>query len=84
MTVSSMASHASGVPVGAAELMQPPAGQVVRAAERVPVEERKRCFRAGKPAFRCWGAAVVHVLQRASVDDGLKSYVSAQRGSNKH
>ena len=25
-----------------------------------------------------------HVLQRASVDDGLKPYVSAQRGSNKH
>ena len=25
-----------------------------------------------------------HVLQRANVDDGLKPYVSAQRGSNKH
>ena len=25
-----------------------------------------------------------HVLQRASVDVGLKPYVSAQRGSNKH
>ena len=25
-----------------------------------------------------------HVLQRASVDDGLKPHVSAQRGSNKH
>ena len=25
-----------------------------------------------------------HVLQRASVDDGLKPYVSVQRGSNKH
>ena len=25
-----------------------------------------------------------YVLQRASVDDGLKPYVSAQRGSNKH
>ena len=25
-----------------------------------------------------------HVLQRASVDDGSKPYVSAQRGSNKH
>ena len=25
-----------------------------------------------------------HMLQRASVDDGLKPYVSAQRGSNKH
>ena len=25
-----------------------------------------------------------HVLQRASVGDGLKPYVSAQRGSNKH
>ena len=25
-----------------------------------------------------------HVMQRASVDDGLRPYVSAQRGSNKH
>ena len=25
-----------------------------------------------------------HVLQRASVDNGLNPYVSAQRGSNKH
>ena len=25
-----------------------------------------------------------HVLQRASVDDGLKPDVSAQRGTNKH
>ena len=25
-----------------------------------------------------------HVLQRASVDDGLKPHVSAQRGSTKH
>ena len=25
-----------------------------------------------------------HVLHRASVDDGVKPYVSAQRGSNKH
>ena len=25
-----------------------------------------------------------HVLQRASVDDGLQPYVSAQRGPNKH
>ena len=25
-----------------------------------------------------------HVLQRASVDDGLKPYVSAQRWSNNH
>ena len=25
-----------------------------------------------------------HVLQRARVEDGVKPYVSAQRGSNKH
>ena len=25
-----------------------------------------------------------HMLQRATLDDGLKPYVSAQRGSNKH
>ena len=33
---------------------------------------------------RLWAVSRGHVLKRASVGDGLKPYVSAQRGSNKH
>ena len=41
---------------------------------------------AESPATRNWRGGLLggHVLQRASVDDGFKPYVSAQRGSNKY
>ena len=53
---------------------------------RVKLERGRRLVRrAGverkQPLVTC---EVCYVLQRASVDDGLKPYVSAQRGSNKH